>query len=315
MRCPGGGTAPEKPASPAPGVSGAAIARTASRSTWAATKSAMASSIASEPRQLRGLHQAEVALGQGQRLAARQRAEHGEAGGFNGIGGETAVAFAGDAVQHDAADAHARVQRGATGGHGRGGLRLPRDVEHQQHRQAEPGGEVGGGAGLARGSGHAVEEAHRALADQQVGAGRRAPRQRADECRRHRPGVEVEAVATGRGGVEGGIDVVRPVLAGRHRDPGAGEGAQQAQRHHRLAAARARRRDDQPGRAFAGSANGCGASRARARRCGRAGTRDRTRARSCRRAPPGSAAGSGAGRRRRGMSAGEALWSARDRRR
>ena len=260
MRCPGGGTAAGEAATRRPGYHRRGHRAHGVEIDVGGDEIGDGVEHRAEPRQLGGLDEAEMALRQGQRLAARQRAENLEAGGGDGIGGEAAVALARHAVEHHAADPHARVQRGAAGGDGGGGLRLAADVEHQQHRQAEPGGEVGGGAGLASGSDHAVEQAHRPFADQQVGAGRRAPRQHADEVRRHRPGVEVEAVAAGGGCVEGGVNVVRPVLAGRNRDAGAGEGAQQAQRHHGLAAARARRGDDQAGPEGGGAfeiANGC----------------------------------------------------------
>ncbi len=59
------------------------------------------------------------------------------------------------------------------------------------------------------GAGHAVEQAHRAFRQQEIGALRRLPRQRAKQARVHRPGIDVETVAAERGLMEGRIDIVR----------------------------------------------------------------------------------------------------------
>ena len=123
------------------------------------------------------LHQAEMAFRQGQRRIARHRAEHRDAERRDGVGDERAMALAADAVEHHAGDAHARIVGRKAAHHGGRGLRLPGDIEHQQHRQTEPRREVGGRAARAPAApGDAVEQAHDAFDDEQVRGSRGASR-------------------------------------------------------------------------------------------------------------------------------------------
>ena len=85
---------------------------------------------------LAGLDQAEMALRQGERRVAQDRADDRHAERFDRLAGTAAVALAGEPVEHDAGDAHVRVVGGKALGDGRGRLRLAGDIEHQQHRQA-----------------------------------------------------------------------------------------------------------------------------------------------------------------------------------
>ena len=124
-------------------------------------------------------------------------------------------------------------------------LRLTGDVDHQQHRRAERRGDIGGGAcapGLSR---HAVEEPHRGFAQQQGAAGRRAGGEILDERGRHRPTIEIEARPPRGCRVKRRIDIIGTRFDADDIEPLSTKGAQQAERHGRLAAARARRRDDQ----------------------------------------------------------------------
>ena len=97
---------------------------------------------------LAGLDETEMALGQRQRRLARHGAEDWHAERRDGVGDDGAMAFAGDAIQDHAGDAHRRIVRGKTSHDGRRRLRLPRHVEHEHHRQAEMRGEIGGRAAL-----------------------------------------------------------------------------------------------------------------------------------------------------------------------
>ena len=80
------------------------------------------------------------------------------------------MAFAADAIEDDAGDAHRRIVRRKTAHECGRRLRLPRHVEHEDDRQAKMRGEIGGGAapaGLRRG---AVEQTHDAFDDHDIGA-------------------------------------------------------------------------------------------------------------------------------------------------
>ena len=99
---------------------------------------------------LASLDEAEVTLRQRQRHLARQRAEDGNIERGDSVGDERAVPFAADAVEDHARDVHRRIVRGKASHQGCGRLRLPRDIEHEQDRQAEMRSEVGRRAALAR---------------------------------------------------------------------------------------------------------------------------------------------------------------------
>ena len=95
-----------------------------------------------------GLHETEMAFGQRQRRLARHGAEDWNAERGDSVGDDSAMAFAGDAIEDHAGDAHGRIVGGKTPHHGRRRLRLPRHIEHEQHRQLEMRGEIGGRAAL-----------------------------------------------------------------------------------------------------------------------------------------------------------------------
>ena len=144
--------------------------------------------------------------------------------------------LAADAVQHHPADPHVTLVGGEAAHHGRRRLRLPGDVDDQQHRQAEPRGEVGRRAGPERRRGDAVEQAHGALDDEEVGMRGVLGHQRIDQRRRHGPAVEIEARPPGGRGMKARVDIVGPDLGRLHHDAAPAERRQQRQRQRGLAA-------------------------------------------------------------------------------
>jgi hypothetical protein len=96
---------------------------------------------------LAGLDQAEMALRQRQRGIARDRAEEADAECRNGIAGERVMTRTAYTVEDHAGDAHRRVMGGKAAYHGGGGLRLPGNIQHEQHRETEACRKVGGRAG------------------------------------------------------------------------------------------------------------------------------------------------------------------------
>ena len=189
-----------------------------------------------EVRVLAGLHQAEMALGQRQRSIARDRAEHGNVEGGDRLRHQPHMPLAADAVQHHPADPHVTLVGGEAAHHGRRRLRLPGDVDDQQHRQAEPRGEIGRRPGPERRRGDAVEQAHGALDDEKVGMRGVLGHQRIDQRRRHGPAVEIEAWPPGRRGMKARVDIVGPDLGRLHHDAAPAERRQQRQRQRGLAA-------------------------------------------------------------------------------
>ena len=95
---------------------------------------------------LERLHQAEVPLGKMNRLVARNGAEDRDVEGGDGALDRGAMAIAADTIQHDTGDADARIEAGKAEHRGCGGLRLARDVEHEQDRQTKVNGELRRGA-------------------------------------------------------------------------------------------------------------------------------------------------------------------------
>ena len=75
---------------------------------------------------------------------------------------------------------------------------------------------------------------------------RRLRGERGQKVGRHGPGIEIDALPPRRCGMEGRVDIVGAGLEADHVDAAALERAQEAERHRRLAAARARRGDHEP---------------------------------------------------------------------
>ena len=190
-----------------------------------------------------GLHEAQVPLGHLDIPPPRQRAEDPEPGGLHAEPGKRLVAGARDAVEHDARNVDALAEAREAARHRRRGLRLARDIEHQHHRPAGAPGDVRAGAvaALAR-LRHAVEEAHGAFGEHQVGAAR-ARQMRIEHVGRHGPAVEIERDPPRGRAVKRRVDVVWPALEGLHREPAVAEGAGEPQHDRGLPGARGGRGD------------------------------------------------------------------------
>ncbi len=145
---------------------------------------------------LAGLHQAEMPLRQCKRRLPRQSAENRDAKRGDCVGNKRAVPRTADAIENDAGDADGRVVRGKAAHQCRGGLGLPRDVDHQHDRQSKVRGKVRRRATSprrrARVSG-AIEQAHDALDHDEVRAVARPACERVEKFSRHRPAVDVDA--------------------------------------------------------------------------------------------------------------------------
>ena len=190
---------------------------------------------------LAGWHQTQMAVGQGQGFQARQGAQDGDAERGQSGAEQGFVVGAAYPVQDHARDRHVLPEGGEAMDQGCGGLGLRLHVQHQHHGPAREGGQIGGRAGAVGG---AVEQAHDALDDQEVGVLFRQPGQR---FRPHRPGVEVDAGAAAGRRVEHRVDIIGADLAGGHGDAGPAEMAEQRQHRDGLAAARSRGGEDQAG--------------------------------------------------------------------
>ena len=109
-------------------------------------------------------------------------------------------------VEDDAGHRHVRAVINEAFSERRHRGALAARVHHQAPRAAQPGREVGGGAGAVAGT---VEEAHGALADDEVGARAERRHPARQGLGPHPPGVEIEAVAAACQPVIAGVDVVR----------------------------------------------------------------------------------------------------------
>ncbi len=96
------------------------------------------------------LHEAEMTLRQRQALVAPHAAENRNLQRRERRRDEALMPVAGHAVQHHAADAHARVMGGEAVHQCGGGLGLSRHVDHEQHRHGEARRKIGRGTGTAR---------------------------------------------------------------------------------------------------------------------------------------------------------------------
>src|SRR5262245_9162326 len=92
------------------------------------------------------LHQPEMPLGQDEIGVTRDRAEDGNAERGDGVGDESHMPFAANAIEHDAADPHLRIVGGEAAHQGRRRLRLARDIDDrsEERRVGEGGGATWG---------------------------------------------------------------------------------------------------------------------------------------------------------------------------
>ncbi len=182
-----------------------------------------------------------MALRHGQCLAPRQDGEDGEPQRLQRGAQKRLVPRAADAVEREPAEAQARPVVAKTPHQRRHGLRLLGAVHHEEDRQAEHVGKVRRRARAVR---RPVEEAHHALHHQRL-ASRLG--EIADQGGAHGIGVEIDRRASGGGGVEGRVDIVRPRLGRRDRQPPPPRPAQEREGDKRLAAARLGRSDEKTG--------------------------------------------------------------------
>ncbi len=136
---------------------------------------------------LAGLHQAEMPFRQSERRLARHRAEHRNAERGDGIGDQRAMLLACCAVENDAGDMHRGVMRGETPDDGGRRLRLSRDIEHQHDGKPKMRGKIGASAAAARDAAGAVEQAHHAFDDEDIGLVGGSRRQSVEQRGRHGP--------------------------------------------------------------------------------------------------------------------------------
>ena len=194
---------------------------------------------------LAGLDQSEMALRQRDRGIAHDAAEHGQSGGNDRLARAIAVARAGDAVQHDAADPHLFVVQGKATGNGRGRLGLAGDVQDQEHRQGETRSQVGRRAVPSRLAPDAIEQAHRRLDQEDIGPHGGIGGDRREQVRRHGPAVQIDAGRPRGGRMKRRIYIVGSGLAGPHNHAATAQRGNQRERHGGFAAAGAGGGDDQ----------------------------------------------------------------------
>ncbi len=192
------------------------------------------------------LHQAQMALRQREVLVPGNRAQHRQADTTHGFTDARPVPLAGHAVQQHARDLHPRRVADEAAGDGGGGLGLARNIQGQQHRQAEAGGQVRAGAAAARFGGDAVEQAHGRFHDQEFGLSSGLAGEGGELRCVHGPAVEIETRRAGGGRVKGRVDIVGPGLGGAHHNAAAPKGRQHSQGQGGLARARPGRADDEP---------------------------------------------------------------------
>ena len=150
-------------------------------------------------------------------------------------------------VQHDPGDPDARIVGGATFDHRGGRLRLTAGVDHQKHRPAKRGGDIGGRAGAARRAGHAVEQPHQPFTNHEVATRPNARGQPCHQVGRHRPAVEIHAGLARRRAMETAVDIIRTAFGAADPQAGPAERTQQAKRQCGLAAPGARGCDHKTG--------------------------------------------------------------------
>ena len=122
-------------------------------------------------------------------------------------------------------------------------------VDDQDHRRAEPLRDLRGRARVALGAPapSAIEAAHHALDEREVGARRLARHRRPHLLSRAHPAIEAVRRAAGHERVEAGIDEVRADLERLHREPASAQRLEQAEGDRGLPDAAPDPRDDERG--------------------------------------------------------------------
>ena len=151
------------------------------------------------------------------------------------LGDQQALPLGGDLVENDAADIETLVEFQTAEDHRRHGAGGLGAVDHQQDRQTQGNGQVGGG--IAAVGGHAVIEPAVALENHHVGPPGMPLQGTVQGLVAHQKGIEIVAAAAGRQLQPAGIDIVGPLLEGHHHSALAGEGRGQTDRDHALSRA------------------------------------------------------------------------------
>ena len=187
----------------------------------------------------------------GHRLGAPDGAEYRHPDAVQRVQQQLLVPVRADPVEYDPGQLSLRVVA-AEAGHQRG-HRAPgrRGIDDEHDRRVQQPGQVGGGGEVRVVATrpvrrHAVEQAHHALDDRDIGARRAVQEQRDHQLLAAQHGIEVAARPAGGQGVIAGIDVVRACLVPGHPQSSLGHRCHQAGGHGRLTAPGGRGRDDEP---------------------------------------------------------------------
>ena len=179
--------------------------------------------------------EAEVALGQREVVAARQEAHrHRAAGPLERVGEPLRVPVTADPVEDHGREAERGIEPlEAEDDRPRAPRQRP-GVHHEHHRRAQPFRDLRGRAVLAL-SVEAVEAAHHALHQRQIGAGRLAGDRLADVVARAHPAVEVVRGPAAHDRVEARIDEVGADFERLRHQAAPTERLEEAERDRRLA--------------------------------------------------------------------------------
>ncbi len=191
-------------------------------------------------------HQTEVPLGQREARILGHGAQHRHVGVVLDDGAQLAlVARPADVVEDHAADADARVEGLVAEDQRRDAARHAACVEHQQHRQAELGGERG--VAVAAVQRQAVVQALVAFHQADVGTAHALPEDLRDLVPAHQLRIEVDAGPAGGQREPHRVDVVGALLEGLHRVAARRERRRERQRDRGLARTLVRGGDEQGG--------------------------------------------------------------------
>ena len=147
------------------------------------------------------------------------------------------MAVAADPVEDNTRDADARIEVRKTEQDRCCRLRLPRDIEYEQNRQAKLQRKLRGRAVPDPSSTRAIEQAHGRFDYQEISAGRCLMGDAVEERRPHGPAVEIEAGRAGRGGVEGRVYIVWAAFGRADAQATAAKGGEKRKGHGGLARA------------------------------------------------------------------------------
>jgi len=149
-----------------------------------------------------------VTLWKFESVLAGQGAKKGEAQRRDAFRDQSPMPLAANPVGDDAGDFQTWVVAGKAADDGGGGLGLTRDILREQNGPAQKRRDIRASADAGRAAGRAVEEAHGAFCNDNVGMECGVCRQFDDQIRVHRPGIEIKRRAPRGGGVKSRIDVI-----------------------------------------------------------------------------------------------------------